>query len=71
MVALLIVGFCKVDVKLLRPLHEYVVPPLDVKFIVVPTQTVEPFAEAVGIVFIVATALFLVVEIQPFKLHSK
>ena len=37
--ALLIDGFCNVDVKLLGPAHEYEVPPLDERFSATPWQT--------------------------------
>ena len=57
--------------KLLGPDHEYVLPPLEANAIVEPTHSVSPVALAVGILLIVAIALFLLVEIHPFKLHSK
>ncbi len=61
--ALLIAGFCEVDANPFGPAHEYVPPPLDTKLIVLPTHTVAPVADAVGIAF--TTTVAVAVELHP------
>ena len=62
-VALALVGFCKVEVNELGPAHEYVLPPLDDKLIVEPTHSVSPVAVATGMVF--TTTFAVAVAVQP------
>ena len=63
-VTLLILGFCSVEVNPFGPLHEYVPPPLDVRFSEVPEQTgLLLDADAVG--RLLTVALVVAVAVHP------
>ena len=67
-VAAAIVGFCDAEVKLLGPVHEYVVPvEVAVKLRVLPEQIVLllPTVGAVGVWFTVTDAVLAVVLVHP------
>ena len=65
-VAFAIVGFCKEDVNPFPFVQEYVPPPVAVKVIVPFSQTVEPLAVIIGLVFTTTFALALAEQLFPF-----
>jgi hypothetical protein len=61
--ALLIIGFCKVEVKPFGPVQIYVLPPVALNEIVPPVHTVLPEAVIVGVVLTVT--LTVAFEVHP------
>ena len=60
-------GFCKLEVKMLGPIHEYVVPPVDKRFNVLPAQTgLLLFVVTVG--WLLSVTVVVAVEVQPILL---
>jgi hypothetical protein len=60
---LLIIGFCKVEVKPFGPVHKYVFAPFALKAIVAPVHTVTGGTTIVGVVLTVT--LIVAVEVHP------
>jgi hypothetical protein len=63
-VTLLMLGFCKVELNEFGPDHEYNVPPDEVRFKVLPTQT-GVFELAVGVGKVLITTVIVAVALQP------